>query len=395
MQRYKKIILLGLVFIFCLRLLSLFADSLLLYAPSFPYADALLQPSGLPKWQYSWANFDGVHYITIVQQGYLKTDLIQAFFPVFPILVWMTTLLLKNTIIAGLLISNISIILLLLVLFKLISSELSKKIAWITVFALLAFPTSFFFTALYSESTFLLFVLLAFWFSKQKKYYLTALMIALASGTRVVGIVLLPAIWLDILLGNMIWDRNWKEYIAKISRKLQKWQKHSQPLLITSLGATGLLAYMAYLQYHFQDPFYFFSVQSEFGGGVRQETLITYPQVLYRYLKILLTVEPITWKYYSYVQDFVFATLGLFAILYSATKTRLSYVFFALVTFTIPTLTGTFSSLPRYFLIAFPVYILLAHWADSSRLFRYTWFTISILLLILNTVLFLQGYWVA
>ncbi len=152
---------------------------------------------------------------------------------------------------------------------------------------------------------------------------------------------------------------------------------------------------MYYLYREFSDPLYFFHVQSEFGGGIRQETVILYPQVVWRYIKILLTARPFDLKYFSYVQEFVTGTIGLILLLYSVTKTRLSYIIFSLLAFLLPTLTGTFSSMPRYILVCFPIFILLSIWSEKSKIFRYTWFTISGILLLLNTVLFIQGYWVA
>ena len=170
--------------------------------------------------------------------------------------------------------------------------------------------------------------------------------------------------------------------------------KHALPLATVALGSLGLLTYMYYLATEFGDPLYFFHVQAEF-GGIREEVVVTYPQVLYRYLKILVTARPFDFKYYSYLQDFIAGTVGLGLLVYSATKVRLSYVIFSLLVFIAPTLTGTFSSLPRYILVCFPLFIVLADWTEKNRLFRYTWFIFSGILLVLNTVLFIQGYWVA
>ena len=152
---------------------------------------------------------------------------------------------------------------------------------------------------------------------------------------------------------------------------------------------------MWYLNIHFQDGLYFFHVQSEFGGGVRQETFVSYPQVIYRYMKILLTVRPFNFKYFSYLQDFVVSTFGLGMLLYSFKKVKLSYVVFGLLAFFTPTVTGTFSSMPRYILVSFPIFIILAIFSEQSKLFKYLWFISSGILLVLNTVLFIQGYWVA
>ncbi|PIR61011.1 MAG: hypothetical protein COU68_01660, partial [Candidatus Pacebacteria bacterium CG10_big_fil_rev_8_21_14_0_10_45_6] len=76
----KKILVLVLVWRIGLFVVSLIAPAFISYEPSFPYAYDLLAKLGLPQWLYSWANFDGVHYLTIMRMGYVGTGLIQAFF---------------------------------------------------------------------------------------------------------------------------------------------------------------------------------------------------------------------------------------------------------------------------------------------------------------------------
>src|SRR6185369_6540698 len=93
-----------------LFLASFTADKLLLYAPTFPYFDIDLPQYSLPRWIYSWANFDGVHYLTIAQKGYIGTGLIQAFFPLLPYVLLRSLFLLSgghlNTLLTGLIITN-------------------------------------------------------------------------------------------------------------------------------------------------------------------------------------------------------------------------------------------------------------------------------------------------
>jgi len=160
------------------------------------------------------------------------------------------------------------------------------------------------------------------------------------------------------------------------------------------LGSVGLLAYMAFLQVKYGDPLYFFHVQVEF-GGIRQESLVIYPQVVYRYIKILLTARPFNFSYFSSVSELITGIGGLVLILLSYKKVKISYFLFALLAFILPTLTGTFSSMPRYVLVSFPIFIFLALWSEKSPWFKYSWFIISGILLVFNTVLFIQGIWVA
>lgn len=369
-----------------LFLISGLADNFLAYLPSFPYFDSILLDYNLPRWLYSWANFDGVHYLRLIRFGYHGDLYIQAFFPVYPLIFKFINYVINNLLISSLIVSNISFLLFLYFWYDLIKDEISKAVAFWSTATILLFPTSFYLVSSYTESTFLLFIILSFWFARKKNYLATALFIALASATRVTGILVLPAIIIGIIFKNFKFGD---------SIKIINIKKHLKPILITCLGSLGLFSYMYYLYKEFGDPLYFFHVQAEFGDGVRQESLVSYPRVIWRYIKILLTARPFDWKYFSYVQDLIAGTVGLAIIVYSATKTKISYVVFALLAFFLPTLTGTFSAMPRFILVAFPIYIVLGIWAEKSKIFRYTWFTLSGILLVLNIVLFIQGYWIA
>jgi hypothetical protein len=381
------------------------ADSFLLYAPSFPYAYGILNTFNLPRWFYSWAGFDGVHYLTIMNRGYRGADLIQAFFPVYPYLTKLLNFIFDNFLLTSLLISNASFVILMYVWHGFIEQFYTRKIAnWATI-SLLLFPTSFFFVASYTESLFLLLVILTFWFINKKNYWIAAICIALASATRITGILLIPAVLIEIIFPkiqfNTIFDKGilrgdfLQKIQIEIKNQMVKWKYFIKPVGIISLGSIGLLSYMYYLYKDFGDPLLFFSVQEEFGGGVRQQSFISYPQVIWRYIKILATARPFDLKYFTYIQEFLFGTLGLLGLIYSVKKTRFSYVIFALLAFFLPTLTGTFSSMSRYMLVCFPIFILLANWSQKSKIFRYLWFSISGILLVFNTLLFIQGYWVA
>ncbi|GIK83886.1 MAG: hypothetical protein BroJett025_05080 [Patescibacteria group bacterium] len=395
MKTFWKLFIIFLFWRLALFLIGFLADSVLTYDPSFPYADGLLDTFDLPRWVYSWANFDGVHYLTIMKNGYRGADLIQAFFPVYPYLSKIVNFIVDNYLLASLVVSNVSFLLLLFFWYQCIKHSFSQTVAYWATAVLLLFPTSFFFAASYTESLFLLFVIGTFWSVQKKRYWLTALCIALASATRVTGILLLPAVLIEIVFPNIQWGISLKELQKNVKNSLTAWRKVIQPVGIVALGSAGLLAYMYYLYKEFGDPLYFFHVQSEFGGGIRQESVVLYPQVVWRYIKILLTARPFDLKYYSYILEFLVGIFGLLGIVLSVTKTRLSCTLFALLAFFVPTITGTFSSMPRYILVCFPIFSILAIWAEKSKVFRYTWFTMSIVLLIVHTVMFVQGYWIA
>ena len=381
----KKII--GLLIFWRLGLfgLSWLAPSLLMYQPSFPYAYDLLAQLGLPQWLYSWTNFDGVHYLTIMRHGYIGTGLIQAFFPFFPLFVGLFTPAIPEvimTLILNLFTTGLS----LYFLFLLVARHHASSVAWLSLCLLLIFPTSFYLGAVYSEAFFLCFVLGALLAADKQRWLLATLAAALAISTRLVGIFILPA-----LVVQLFADVPLRQLPSSI-------KKNIHILLLLSLSLFGLFAFMSFLQFEFSDPLYFFHVQSEFGSG-RQESLILLPQTLWRGIKIVATV-PLSRIWLTYAQELLFTLVSAVTLVIGVWQRRslklpLSWLVFALGVVLLPTLTGTLSSMPRYILVAFPLYIIWAQFLQKYKVTRGILMVLSLSLLIYNTVLFIQGYWVA
>jgi Gpi18-like mannosyltransferase len=365
------------------------AENVLDYQPAFPYSEIMLEPSGLPKWLYSWANFDGVHYLTIADKGYVGSGLIQAFFPMFPILISIMTMTGINPISAGLLLSNLALIGSMISLYLLFSQRFSTRLAWGAVIALLLFPTSLYLGSLYNESLFLFFSLQALLWFEKRNWILMAVFLVLASSTRVVGILLVPAIFVQLALEAYPFrTRLSYESLMATAGSIKN------GMASLAVGTLGLFSYMGYLWYEFGNPLYFYQVQSEFGSG-RESNLILLPQVIWRYLKILGGSTSFDLRYYAYWQEFLVSMVVLVIIVWSWKKIPLSWSLFSLGAFLLPTLTGNLSSMPRYVLVCLPVYFLLGWlWSKRPSLAIAAYVLLAAGLMI-NTVLFIQGYWVA
>lgn len=148
---------------------------------------------GTDRWDAAW-------FLHIAEEGYSVGDPSAAFFPAYPgtirILAFLT---MGNTLAAALLVSNLSFLGALVVLYALTTREFSETVARRTVIWAAVFPTSFFFLAPYSESFFLLAVLLTFWFAREGLWTRAALAGSLAAGTRSIGIVLVPALLAELV----------------------------------------------------------------------------------------------------------------------------------------------------------------------------------------------------
>ncbi len=325
-------------------------------------------------WFFGWANFDGEHYLSIAAYGYKSLE--QQFFPMYPLLMnFLAGPFHKNffsLILAGLLISNLSFFISLVLIFKLIRLDYSRKVAFWTVFLILSFPTSFFFGSVYSESLFLCLTSASFYLARREKLFIASFFGTVSSVTRVFGILLLPA----LLLGQFKKKPGFKLFT----------------LLIIPMG---LLIYMYFQWKTTGDPLAFYTYQT-IVGPQHVRGIVLWPQVIFRYIKILLSL-PIDPLYLTYALELVvgvaFFLLPIFGIY---KKIKWSYLIYCFAGFLLPTLQGSFSSLPRYVIVLFPSFLVMAIYvADFSTLKKIIVFTVMLTMLVTETMLFIRGYWVA
>jgi len=140
-------------------------------------------------WQ-SWYRWDSVHFSYLATHGY--TDWWRtAFFPLFPLLERYLAVVAGDPFIAGLIISNVAGLGMLVVLYRLVEEDFDSERAYRTALYLSVFPTAFFFAAAYTESLFLLFALLGFYYMRQGNWWLAGACGFFATLTRSTGLLLL------------------------------------------------------------------------------------------------------------------------------------------------------------------------------------------------------------
>lgn len=364
------------------------------FNPTFPYSDRILIFTKVPQWIWGFGNFDGVHYLRIARYGYID-DFAQAFFPLFPILIRYVTkynfLLPIETAIKfpqyieaqyfqnALIISNLLFFIGIIFLYKLLRIDHKKSVSFKSIFFLLAFPTAFYFGAVYSESMFFLLTVLTFYFMRKNKFIISGIFAALASGTRVIGVIL----FFSLLIEVMVKRKNiFKKPIEIIKM-----------LLSLVIAPSGLVIFMIYLKLNFNDYLYFLNAQPLFGADRTNTPIITLPQVFFRYAKMLITLEPVSYQYFTILLELVFTIVALLLVIFSFKKVRMSYFVFSILAFLFPTLTGTFSSMPRYVLMLFLLIPLVVVKANK-RLYNILIITFLAFECFL-VILFTRGMWVS
>lgn len=135
--------------------------------------------------------FDAGWYLGIADHGYAEDRASSAFFPLYPLLVRPGGAVIGSSVIAGILISQASFAGALFLLWRLARLELGERAATRTVYLVALFPTSLFFSAVYTEGLFLLLSVAAFYWARLGRWPWGAVAAALASDTRNTGILLL------------------------------------------------------------------------------------------------------------------------------------------------------------------------------------------------------------
>ncbi|HUV71484.1 MAG TPA: mannosyltransferase family protein [Clostridia bacterium] len=374
-RNWRAIVFILAVFVFwqvALSALSRFSPSFLPTKMTFLYQEEIPRN---PQFLWSRANFDGVHYLYISRFGYGLYQ--QAFFPGYP---WLISALKPvwggSDLLAAVLIANFCLWGFLLLFYRLISLDYQEKVARQTILFFLLFPTAFFLGMVYTESLFLLLIIGSFYAARKGNWWLAGALGGLSSYVRLGGIFLLPALAWEWYQQN---HKNLRTGVASL------------PSLL--LIPAGLLAYMKFLWEKYQDPLLFFHVQSYFGAERSGGKIILLYQVFWRYLKMALTtkLDPL----YFTVWLEIGVAVGFLLLLFLAYKkgVRTSYLIFGIISYLVPTCTGTFSSMPRYVLALFPCFIYLG--TIKNKLLYYFLALIFSFLLILCSVFFYQGYWIA
>lgn len=330
---------------------------------------------------FPWASFDGIHYLSIARYGY---DLNGRFFPLLPILIFIASYPFRIFFADGpvfeilelgtaIVLTFIIVLFAITAFYKLIRIDYSEKIAFWSIIYLLFFPASFFYAAIYTEGLFLLLTAATFYCMRKQQWGKASIFAMLLSVTRPVGILILP-----ILLF---------EYVRE---KRRSYRQMAQFLFIPA----GLLLYSFFNYVRWHDALYFLHSQGEVGNS-RSVTSIVFPlQTIFRYGKILFTLSPAQYEWWiASLELGIFLTVSVLLFIAWKKRVRLSYILFAVLCFLVPVFSGTFTGLPRYSIVLFPIFIALS--LVENKFIRYSYLLIGPLLQCILLMLFSRGYFVA
>ncbi|HSL17380.1 MAG TPA: mannosyltransferase family protein [Methylomirabilota bacterium] len=327
------------------------------------------------------SRWDTGFYLSIADEGYRYggVDLPSvAFFPLLPLLISVIAPLVGDPLVAGVLIANGALLGATVLLYRLAADEFGDAVASRSVWYLLIFPTSFFGSAIYSESLFLLGAVGALYFARRGSWPLAALCGFAAGFSRFVGIVAAPMLLLEW------WDQR--------RRRPATSRPPAAAVAAAAVPALATGAYMLYLWRVFGDPLAFAHASSAWGRELSSPLamvgdLFARPAEGWR-SALLAGRLPLD----GWIDLFaVLAFLALGGVLLRQRRWSEG----ALVTLgaLIPLASGLLMSQRRYMWVLFPVFVLLGRWGERVWVDRAV--TVAFALgLALFTALFANWYWV-
>jgi hypothetical protein len=191
----------------------------------------------------TFSQWDARWFLQISLHGYEEVPQAAAFFPVYPALVHALAWVTGSELVAGVLVSLAAGAVAAWVLAELARPLLGARAASDAVLYLALYPIAYVFTSLYSDGLFLALSAAAFLAAVRGRPVAAGVLGGLATGTRLLGLALLPA------LALLLWRGRDPRSLARLA-----------PLLLIP-AAVGL--YALYLDWRLGDPWAFTSAQAD------------------------------------------------------------------------------------------------------------------------------------
>jgi hypothetical protein len=352
-------------------------DPLRLTSPFGYFGNLLVAP--FARWDSAW-------YLTIARTGYGHEATRTAFFPLYPFLVRWLGYVTGSDLVAGILISLVAFAIALMLMHRLVSLELDAELARLSLLLIAFCPMAYFFSAVYSESLFLALSLGCFWQARNGRWMWAGLLGGLGAASRGSGITLIVPLILLFLYGPRL-DRAPVHPPPGASRLSRLLPRHRPTLALAwvLLVPAGLGAYVLGLGLssgHALAPFgaehvWFRHFAGPFGGvwhgavaawdGFRQLIHGPPPPVYF---------TPAGGNALSVAGQnlmlFAFLIVGAVALLGSFRRLPVAYGAYCLASLVLPlsypVTPQPLSSLPRYEVVLFPLFMWTAWWLRRRQL---------------------------
>lgn len=304
---------------------------------------------------------DALWYARIAQHGYTYSTHYQssiAFYPLYPLLIKIGSLLTGNAYVAGMLISAVCLFGAAAALCAWLENRGLARHAPLVTAVLLCFPWAVFYAAMYTESLYLLLALGAFTAYERSRWSTAAVCVSLLVLSRPQGILILPC-------------------LAVLAPRSRQWQWRALTPFVA--GAAALAGFAIYQYAAFGTPI----------ATIRAAAVPPWSRSLSRAaLDITLHGRPGLPPWYLAVM-FIIGILFLAAIPVVYRRFGPAYALFAALSIIAPAASGLIS-LDRYAIVDFPVFAVLA--CTHNRRVLVGYFTFSFYCLLFLVGAFTAGW---
>ena len=309
--------------------------------------------------------WDGAWYLRIAADGYAERQS-AAFFPLYPLLIrFLSTVTGLSHPASGLVISNLAFLAALFLLYRLVGDRYGSGLATRATWLLALTPMGFFFSALYTESLFLCLSLAAVVLAREGRWTSTAIALALVTLTRSAGVFVIVPVLAALIEQRGVHPRGWL-----------------RPGIQLAAGMAAPLVFAAHLHRLWGDALLMSSIQSEWSRAfswpwmtlwnalddVRMHFIVPRAActTLVRDGRTNECLERMGLQWDTLSDDFGFVfTVAAFALLIvGARRLHASDAVYAslLVLFPLfnPSIYDYLLSMPRYSIVAWPLFVVLA-----------------------------------
>jgi hypothetical protein len=314
-------------------------------------------------WLDIWGHWDTTEYLFLAKNWYTGEGMTTiTFFPLYSLLMRLLGKIVGDYYFAGLILSNISLIIAAIFLYKLVRLEFDDKIALNSVKYLFLFPTAFIFSGIFSESLFLALIIMCFYYAKKSNWMAVGILGFFLSLTKSIGVfVALPLL---------------HEYFRV---KKYKFKEIKMDIIFLLLIPFGLVIFSAYNYYLTGDFIAFVHAQTAWGRSTSNpiKTLVfgLFSSDIYAFFAVLFTLVffALLNIYYKKI-GFTYWLLGMYSILLPLLATPVGKGNLLL-------------GMPRFIAPIFPFYILFAKLSKNEQTDQ----TLTIILALVQG--FLMVFW--
>lgn len=319
-----------------------------------------------------WTKWDSYHYIKLALNGYSGSiedgkHLFLVFFPLYPWIIRAVNFVFHHIQLSGLFVSNICYIVGCCYLYGIASLEYGKEIAKKTVLYFSIFPFSFFLGGIETESLFFLLLAACFYYIKKQRWILVGILGALASITRMAGILLIIPAFLE-------WAEQTKPF-KKIY--LKEWKQLRKDIFLKLSGTffifVGPFIYFLLNYIVDKNSFQFLIYQKEhwyqeaqyFGTTITQLWERAFGEGAEGFVKAAI-----------WIPDVILFFFAVFVLYYAVLKHQNKYVMFFLAYLIVNYAPSWLLSGGRYMSLAIPMFLFMAECSE-----RHKWLHIGIVML--------------